>query len=316
MSNDTFPSGGSTALVLGAAGFIGRHVCRRLAEEGFVVQGLGHGTWDAQQREAYGVTHWLEADIDLSSLQGLAKSRAPEVIVHCAGSGAVSHSFNAPATDFARSVDSTLAMLEFSRQLPTPPRVVLASSAALYGGQSNGDLSEDAPPAPMSPYGYHKQMAEMLCESYSRFFGLQVRVIRLFSVYGEGLRKQLLWDAMNKFRRGTPSFFGTGNELRDWIHVEDAAQLLALAATQGDVPHGVYNGGHVRASTREVLTRLASAAGSSLVPVFSGEVHPGNPARLTANHARAATELGFHGRIGLDEGLSRYAAWYLTEGAA
>jgi|EndMetStandDraft_4_1072995.scaffolds.fasta_scaffold116601_2 UDP-glucose 4-epimerase len=310
MNDDTFQANDRTALVLGAAGFIGRHVCRRLAAQGFSVQGLGHGQWTEEERRVNGLTRWLDTDITANSLRAVTEGVATDVIIHCAGSGAVSQSFNAPGTDYHRSVETTLAMLEFARAQAAPPCIVLASSAAVYGDQGNLDVTEDAPARPMSPYGYHKLMAEMLCESYSRFFSLKTRVVRLFSVYGEGLRKQLLWDALNKFQRGTPSFFGTGEELRDWIHVEDAARLLVLAAIPGDASHAVYNGGHVLASTREVLSALAQAAHTPLTPVFSGEIHTGNPSRLTGSHERALQDLGFGGAIGLQEGLRRYAAWF------
>lgn len=315
MSAPTVQSDRRAALVLGAAGFVGRYVCRQLAAKGFSVLGLGHGHWSSEERQTYGLTAWLDADITLSTIQSVCEGEAPVLVVHCAGSGAVSHSFAAPATDFARSVDTTVAMLEFARLQPQPPRVVLTSSAAVYGDQSDRDIDEDTPAAPMSPYGYHKVMAEQLCESYSRFFGLETRIVRLFSVYGEGLRKQLLWDALNKFKRGTPSFFGTGEELRDWIHVDDAARLLCMAALASGVGHGTYNGGHVRLNTREVLTLLAQAGQTGLQPVFSGEAHPGNPQRLTASHERAAAVLGFEPQIDLQQGLQRYATWFKTEGS-
>jgi UDP-glucose 4-epimerase len=316
MSDDSFHAGGETALVLGATGFIGRHVCRRLAAKGFSVRGLGHGDWTLEERRAHGVERWLSADITADSMHAVSEGAVPTVILHCAGSGAVSHSFSAPEIDYRRSVETTLAMLQFARAQSTGPRIVLASSAAVYGDRGDIDLTEDMARQPISPYGFHKAMAEMLCESYSRFFSLKTRVVRLFSVYGEGLRKQLLWDALNKFQRGTPSFFGTGDELRDWIHVEDAARLLVLAAspeTSGNPSHAVFNGGHVRANTREVLTALAGAAKTPLMPVFSGETHVGNPRRLTGSHDHAHSGLGFRGAIGLQEGLQRYADWFKTE---
>lgn len=315
MSDPTVQGDRRTALVLGAAGFVGRNVCKQLAAQGFSVLGLGHGQWDEQERQTFGLSAWLDADISLTAIQTVCEGHAPILAVHCAGSGAVSHSFAAPATDFSRSVDTTLAMLEYARLQPQRMRVVLASSAAVYGDQGDRDITEDLPAAPMSPYGYHKVMAEQLCQSYSRFFGLETRIVRLFSVYGEGLRKQLLWDALNKFKRGTPSFFGTGEELRDWIHVDDAARLLCLAASASGVGHDIYNGGHVRANTREVLTLLAQAGQTGLEPVFSGEAHPGNPRRLTASHERAAAALGFKPQIDLQQGLQRYATWFKTEGS-
>jgi len=302
-----------TVLVLGAAGFVGRHVCLHLASEGFSVFGLGHGQFTKNELQQQGLTVWLEADITLQTIQEICEGEHPVLIVHCAGSGAVSHSFVAPANDFSRSVETTLAMLEFARLQPLPTRVVLASSAAVYGDQGDCDIPEETTVAPMSPYGYHKAMAEMLCESYSRFFGLETRIVRLFSVYGEGLRKQLLWDALNKFKCGKHSFFGTGEELRDWIHVDDAARLLCMAALSDGTNYAIYNGGHVRANTRQLLTMLAEASQINLKPVFSGEIHPGNPRRLTASHKQAAS-LGFQPRIDLLQGLQRYSTWFRTEG--
>lgn len=312
MNDATSPPRDRTALVLGAAGFIGRHVCREMNARGFTVHGVGHGGWTAEERSAFGVTRWHEADITLEALRVASDGSSPDVVVHCGGSGTVAHSYREPTSDFDRSVGTTLAALEFAREQAAPPRFVLTSSAAVYGDQGEVDLEEGARLGPMSPYGYHKVMAEQLCESYSRFFNVRTRVIRLFSVYGEGLRKQLLWDAMNKFRRGESSFFGTGDEMRDWIHVEDAARLIGLAATSPETLHTVYNGGHVKARTRDVLGALARAAQASSAPTFSGEIHPGNPRRLTGSTSRARIELGFEGRIGLEAGLGRYADWFTT----
>jgi UDP-glucose 4-epimerase len=306
------------AVVLGAAGFIGRYVCRELANQGFEVCGLGRGHWDRDEWTEWGLSEWVERDIDLASLQQAASavsaSASPAIFVHCAGSGAVSHSYSAPFEDYQRSVLSTLSLLEYVHQCRTRgTRVVLTSSAAVYGDQGDVDLAETATRSPISPYGFHKVAAESLCDSYSRFFGVHVSIVRLFSVYGEGLRKQLLWDAMQKFARGEPAFFGTGHELRDWIHVEDAARLLCKAATKPQTAFEIYNGGHSHATTRTVLTALAARAGSALLPTFSGEAHTGNPRRLTANCGHARRKLDWNPSVGLDSGLLRYAGWFKSE---
>jgi UDP-glucose 4-epimerase len=300
-------------IVLGACGFIGRHVCRRLSWEDFEVIGLGHGEWAAEEWTLWGLSRWVKADITIESLAATG-SRRVVALVHCAGTGAVSYAHAAPFDDYQRSVATAACVLEFARaHCGAEARVVLASSAAVYGDQGEVDLTETAMRSPISPYGFSKVAAENLCDVYSRFFEVQSSVIRLFSVYGEGLRKQLLWDAMRKFSAGERRFFGTGNELRDWIHVEDAASLMCAAVSAPQASFEVFNGGHVKATTREVLAALADRSGGS-EPAFTGETHAGNPRRLTANWQHAARQLGWRPQVDLETGLARYVQWFNTMG--
>ena len=301
-------------LVLGAGGFIGRHTARSLANRGCTVIGLGHGRWTANEARSFGVHRWIETDITLDSLLRLDLSKPVDCIVHCAGSGAVSYSYEEPWNDFQRATVTTAAVLEWIRRQSYRPRLVLVSSAAVYGDHGDADLTESSVRSPISPYGFHKLSAEMLCESSSHFFEIPISVVRLFSVYGEGLRKQLLWDAMSKFDRGEGCFFGTGNELRDWIHVDDAASLLALAGLSRQSSFEVYNGANQQANTAQVLLQLAAASSRDRLPCFTGVTHAGNPYRLTADCSHAHYRLDWAPKIRLEEGLLRYANWYRTLG--
>ena len=298
------------ALVLGAAGFIGRHTARTLAAGGCIVIGLGHGCWNADEARSFGVHRWIETDITLDALLRLDLSDPVDCIVHCAGSGALSYSYEEPWNDFQRATVTTAAVLEWIRRQSHKPRLVLVSSAAVYGDHGNMDLIESSVRSPISPYGFHKLSAEMLCESSSRFFEIPISIVRLFSVYGEGLRKQLLWDAMSKFDREEARFFGTGNELRDWIHVDDAANLLAHAGLSQQSSFEVYNGANQQANTAEVLLQLAAASSRDILPCFTGVTHAGNPYRLTADCSHAHHRLDWAPKIKLEEGLLRYANWY------
>lgn len=299
------------ALVAGAHGFIGRHVCRALAEQGFAVRALGHGAWSGADATHWGVASWLDADITFDSLAALTRGETLDAVVHCAGSGSVSYSFSAPFDDFQRSVSSVATLLEFVRSDHIgKPRIVITSSAAVYGDQGDVDLDESSVCSPISPYGFNKRAAEDLCRSYSTFFGLEISIVRLFSVYGDGLRKQLLWDAVNKFSSGNPAFFGTGGELRDWIHVEDAAALLCAAAQAAQRPLELYNGGHDKATTCEVLTLLGECFDGTPQPIFTGHVHTGNPQRMTADSGYAQRQLGWQPQVPLSAGLRRYVDWF------
>jgi UDP-glucose 4-epimerase len=311
MTNTTIQPNACIVVVLGAAGFIGRHVCRAFHEQGFLVFGLGHGRWNKDEQTAWGISKWLESDITLESIAKITGEVAPLAYIHCAGSSYVAYSYEKPYEDFRRSVDTTAILLEFVRQhFGGKSRIVMASSAAVYGDQGEVDLTESAARAPVSPYGFHKVSAETLCDSYSRFFGVASSIVRLFSVYGEGLKKQLLWDAVNKFAKSDAHFFGTGHEVRDWLHVDDAAQLLLAAATMPQGRFEIYNGGSSKATTKEVLEYLAKSEKSSLKVTFSGETHIGNPRRLTANCSHAERQLNWVPKVALQEGLTRYSLWY------
>lgn len=303
------------ALVIGACGFIGRHVCRTLAAQGVSVRGLGHGNWNAAEASSWGVSRWVEAGVGFDSLSEVLGRDVPDTVIHCAGSASVSYSYAEPYRDYERTVSTVATLLEHVRfAWQNRPRVVIASSAAVYGDQGDVDLTDTNVCSPISPYGFNKRAAEDLCISYSRFFGTNVSIVRLFSVYGEGLRKQLLWDAANKFARGDPQFFGTGHELRDWIHVDDAAALLCAAAFKPQTRLEIFTGGNVQASTSEVLARLGAALGSMSPPQFTGETHSGNPRRLTTDCSHAQRQLGWSPVVGLESGLDRYSTWFKSLG--
>jgi UDP-glucose 4-epimerase len=305
----------NSVLVTGAAGFVGRNVCRAFSSLGYQVHGVGHGDWMPEEWQSWGISRWVAADISINSLEETAAKAEFDAIIHCAGGGAVSYSYANPFEDYHRSVSSTVTLLEFARSsLASKPRIVLASSAAVYGDQGDVDLMESATCSPLSPYGYHKFVAENLCNSYSRFFGIQTSIVRLFSVYGEGLRKQLLWDALNKFSRDENTFFGSGNELRDWIHVDDAVKLLCLAAVTPQNSFEIYNGGHIKTTTCDVLNQLANEVGLNNELVFNGETHTGNPYRLTADYGLAQQKLGWQPTVELNEGIARYVKWFKNEG--
>jgi UDP-glucose 4-epimerase len=293
--------------VTGAYGFIGRHVARQLARNGWHVIGLGHGAWVRDEWQAWGIAEWHSAEIALETL--ITYAGEPEMIVHCAGSGSVGFSMTHPYQDYQRTVATTLAVLEYARLYAPRARIVYPSSAGVYGVVQKLPITETDPLSPASPYGMHKCLAEDLCASYAQYFGIAVAVVRLFSVYGAGLRKQLLWDASQKIMRGENNFFGTGNEIRDWLHVEDAANLLIAAEEHASTQCMVVNGGSGAGVTvREILTELFAALGRADAPVFSGDPRSGDPIGYVADISKARA-LGWSPQTPWRQGVREFAAW-------
>ena len=121
----------------------------------------------------------------------------------------------------------------------------------MYGNADALPIAESTPINPISPYGVHKQIAEELIRSYAHHFSLSVAIVRFFSLYGPGLRKQLLWDACTKIEKGDFDFYGTGHEVRDWLHVQDAARLLLTLPSHASSDAVIVNGGNRGREPRE-----------------------------------------------------------------
>ena len=119
------------AIVTGAHGFLGRHVAKVFSDNGFSVTGLGHVTWLLSEWQEWGLTEWHTCDITPESL--VTYIHKPDVIIHCAGSGSVGYSMVHPLQDYARTVTTTLSVLEFLRLYSPKTSLIYPSSAAVYG---------------------------------------------------------------------------------------------------------------------------------------------------------------------------------------
>ena len=182
--------------ITGARGFIGQNLSRYLAAQGHSVLGLGHGHLTDQDLAVRGLQGWLNSSVSAPSLEQLRSQYGmPKVIFHLAGGSAVGPSLRAPHEDYERTVHSTAVLLEWLRLESADTAVVYVSSAAVYGANHTTAIAESNPPAPYSPYGFHKYCAELMVQQYACNYNLTAAIVRLFSVYGPGLRKQLLLPA-------------------------------------------------------------------------------------------------------------------------
>jgi UDP-glucose 4-epimerase len=303
----------ATIWITGARGFIGRHLARHLAAAGKTVAGIGHGLWPEPDASQWGISHWLNAQVDAANLTRLAlMSGAPGQIYHLAGGSSVGASLAAPLEDFRRTATSAAELLEWARVNAPNAAIVAASSAAVYGQGHDGPIDEDAPVRPFSPYGFNKYAMEQLCRSYAQCAGARVSIVRLFSIYGNDLTKQLLWDLCTRFEAGTGeiALAGTGDELRDWLHVDDVARLLEQAAAKASPEVTLVNGGRGAGLAVRDVAELARAAWGHAGPIsFSGACRPGDPFSLVAG-TRRLEQWGFRPAVAPERGIADYVAWF------
>lgn len=306
----------ATLWVTGAHGFIGRHLARQLAQRGNQVAGLGHGHWPAFDAERWGISHWINGSIDAVNLDGLAKlSGMPAGIFHLAGGSAVGPSFQAPLEDFNRTVASGAAIFDWVRRRCAEVPVLVVSSAAVHGAGHEGPIATSSPLHPYSPYGHHKLMLEQLARAYAVSFDLRSCIVRLFSVYGAGLRKQLLWDLCSRLQSGAQhlELAGTGEELRDWTDIADVVRLLADAIGYADVSVPVFNGGTgVGTSVSDVAGLLCTAWSPDVTYGFSGELRAGDPFQLVSMPCQIDGKT-FDWNVDVETGIARYVDWFLRD---
>lgn len=297
-----------TVLITGARGFLGRFVAQHFSSIGFNVVGIGHGTWKVDEYRRWGINFWYMGDITVELL--VACDVQPDVVVHCAGSGSVSYSMSNPYEDYIRTVASTAAVLEYIRLHSSKTVLVYPSSAAVYGKVSRLPIQETDSLKPISPYGIHKHMAEELCQSYAGNFNISVAIVRFFSLYGNGLQKQLLWDACQKISTGGNQFFGTGTETRDWLHGSDAASLLFEVTKKATSKCPIVNGGSgVGVTVENILSELFKFFERTDSPKFSGHIREGDPTHFIADTSETSG-WGWHPVIPLKEGLYNYVSWF------
>jgi UDP-glucose 4-epimerase len=300
-------TGLTTVLVTGGLGFIGRHVARYMRSRGHRVIGLGHGDATTGELTQIGLHRWLPGPVSGATLDAVTEPR--DVIVHCAGSSVVGRSFNDPDGELRNNVGAAADVLDFASRQKERPRIVMLSSAAVYGGVHRLPIDEDTPLQPISPYGESKQAIEHKSRQAGADEGLEIAIVRLFSVYGPGLRKQLFWDACRKLANNDGRFGGNGTERRDWLHIDDTVRLIEMAARQASTKVPIVNGGSGSSFTvSEALSRIRDLWPGAPAVTFSGEARPGDPAGYEADISRARA-WNWTPAKDFSAGLADYVSW-------
>ena len=185
-------------LIIGSRGFIGHYLFSYFSEKGNEVWGTDVVD-DYINKERY-----FLIDASNSDYSSVFQSAEFDLCVNCSGAANVPESLKNPLRDYYLNTVNVFKMLEAIRKFQPACKFINLSSAAVYGNPKQMPVKEDARPDPLSPYGFHKLQAEQICKEFYDFYDIRTCSLRIFSVYGPGLKKQLFWDLYNKAKKGVP----------------------------------------------------------------------------------------------------------------
>jgi UDP-glucuronate 4-epimerase len=312
------------AIVTGAAGFIGSHLCERLLKEQWTVVGIDnfdnfydpkikHGNIkDCLRNERFRL---VEADIRDADSINKAAAEGADVIVHLAARAGVRPSIEQPALYTDVNVNGTVAMLEAARNNHIK-KFVFASSSSVYGNPgSPGPFSEDDNvDFPISPYAATKKAGELICHTYHHLYGISMTCLRYFTVYGPRQRPDL---AIHKFTRlieeGKPiPVYGDGSMMRDFTYIDDIIDGT-VAGINKCAGYNIYNLGESRPiKLNDLIAEIEKALGKKAVKEYL-PLQPGDVERTYADVTKARRDLGYAPNTAISEGLKRFVEWFRQE---
>lgn len=294
-------------IVTGGAGFIGTHLVTELLKKQIDVTVIGHSARSLLNRISINPEYLavIEADVITALEKQLVDLQDYDVIFHLAGVSHVSVSVDSPDIDMRSNLLTTFSLLEALRHCNKPPTIIFASTAAVYGNAKKVPIEESDPTYPLSPYAVSKLAAERYIEVYCKLYNISGASLRIFSVYGLGLRSRVVYDIFRKLKENKEHLLllGDGSQERDYINIDDVIRAFMLIAEKAPKTGEVYNvasGKGIRIS--ELAEEICSVVGVNPTIAYTNKELPDHPDRSIASIDRLK-ELGFENKMSLREGL-------------
>lgn len=295
-----------TVIITGINGFIGSHIAQKCIQDGYRVIGIDI----AKQCDIDG-TAYCQLDLFRDLIDDILKQNKPFALIHCAGLADVNYSVKYPGRDFDSNVVISKNVLYSVKQYAPETRFMFLSSAGVYGNPDKNPIDEHCEKNPISPYALHKALVEEMCQYFVKQHDMDIRILRIFSAYGAGLRKQIFWDMGQKVKEhGRLELFGTGKETRDFIYIDDLVRVIQLIMQSQREEEFIYNIANGKESSiREIAEIFADKCGMDRgLITFSHHAREGNPANWCAD-IRKLRHLGYVPSVDIDLGITKYVEW-------
>ena len=310
-----------TVLLTGVAGLIGHKTAEKLLERGYRVIGVDNMNdyYDVKLKEhrlssLKGKENFRFYRVDIENLEALkvvVEEHNPDCIVNLAARAGVRHSMVNPHVYFTTNVMGTLNLLELAREHGIG-KFVLASTSSIYAGQPM-PFKESAPVnTPISPYAASKKGAEVLCYTYHYLYGIDVTVLRYFTVYGPAGRPDMVIFRFIKWiDEGKPVvMYGDGKQSRDFTYVDDIAEGT-VKALEVETGYEIINlGGNNPCELNRVLRLIEEYLGKK-AQVVHEPFHKADVKATWADIEKARRILSWEPKIPLEEGLRNTVEWHM-----
>lgn len=309
-------------LVTGVAGFIGARVSEQLLDSGNTVVGVDNmnPSYDVRMKEyrlkkIMGREGFEFHHLDISDYKSVEKlgGKPIDAVINLAARAGVRDSVEDPWIYLESNTTGTLNLLELARKQRIE-KFVLASTSSIYGANAPLPTAETADSShPLQPYAATKKGAEAMCHVYHFLYGIDVTVVRYFTVYGPAGRPNMsMFRFMQSISEGKPiQLFGDGNQTRGFTYIEDIARgtILAVKSLGFEI---VNLGGHESISINSLIEMMEKAIGRKAV-IEQRPVEKADMSASWADVSKAGKLLGWEPQIGLKEGIAKMVEWYVAE---
>jgi len=302
-------------VILGGAGFLGRHVGRAMASVGYEVWSV-----DKTQVLPVGSAPWLAGEVKADCFDVPAWREHcgnADVVVHLASSTVPATANADPVHDVQSNLVGTLRLLQGLREMPVPPRLLFASSGgAVYGRPQSVPLDEDHPTLPLGAYGITKMAIEHHLRIQESLYGLPHRILRLSNPYGEwqwphGIQGVIAVFAYRALHRQPVEVWGDGSVVRDFVYAADVGRAFVAAAAHEGASRVFNVGGGGGHSVTHIIRTLEQLLGHPVEKKILPS-RPFDPPINVLNIQRAQDELHWKPSVAFEEGVAKALEWLRT----
>jgi UDP-glucose 4-epimerase len=293
-------------LIIGSKGFIGASLALYLSNKLYEV-------YECDVVVDYNKTNYMVIDVTNSDFHSIFSEHTFDICINCSGAASVPDSIVHPLRDYNLNTYNVFKMLDAIRLYQPKCKFINLSSAAIYGNPPTLPVMENFVPSPISPYGIHKVQAETICKEFYDYYGIQNCSLRIFSAYGVGLTKQLLWDLNKKFSTSDViELFGTGNESRDFINIKDLLIAIECCLQANKFEADVINiANGVEITVKQIVDIFKQHFAETKQVKFNGIVKAGDPLYWRAD-VTLLKSLGYLPTVAIEDGIAEYITWAKT----